>query len=205
MSEKKQAAKEISALIESFGGEHLNDELTGYALKLCDTLSRKRKLNIARGRKEIWAAAVIYQIARLNFLFDKANPLFLTADTIYSFFGTKKTTTSNKANLIEEACALGLGEPGLCTDEIVAAFSFLQLPNGLIVPESMIDAISFEVADEEEAKEIEAFLAEKQRQEEAALKAQREGRAEINRQTAEKEKRAKQEEERSRQPGLFDD
>ncbi len=73
MSVKDESTKEITTLVESFGKQHLDDELTGYALKLCDTLSRKRNLNIARGKKEIWAAAIIYVIARMNFWPENSN------------------------------------------------------------------------------------------------------------------------------------
>jgi hypothetical protein len=201
VSEKQQAAKEIASLVASFCDKHLNDELRACALKLCDTLSRKRKLNICRGRKEIWAAAIIYVIARLNFLFDKARPCFLSVDTICDFFGTKKSTTSNKANLIEEACDLGLGEPDYCTEEINKAFSFFQLPNGLIVPEHMVETIAFEVADEEESKAIAAYLAEQRRLEEEAIAARKQRRTEINRKSTETKKQKK----KFRQPGLFDD
>ncbi len=33
---------EIEELVRSFCEKHLNDELMGYALKLCDTLGRKK-------------------------------------------------------------------------------------------------------------------------------------------------------------------
>lgn len=201
MSEKQQAAKEIATLVGPFCSEHLNDELRACALKLCDTLSRKRKLNICRGRKKIWAAAIIYVIARLNFLFDKASPCFLSANTICDFFGTKKTTTSNKANLIEEACDMDLNEADYCTDEINKAFSFPQLPNGLFVPEHTIESIAFKVADEEESKAIEAHFAEQRRLEEEAIAARKQRRTEINRKTAEKKKQKR----KFRQPGFFDD
>ena len=76
--EKAKRLNEIEHLVLAFCGGHLNDELAGYALKLCKTLGRKRKISIDRGRKEIWAASVVYVIVRLNFLFDPENELFLT-------------------------------------------------------------------------------------------------------------------------------
>jgi hypothetical protein len=42
------------------------------------------------GKIEIWAASIIYTIARLNFLFDKANGVYITPDIICDFFNTKK-------------------------------------------------------------------------------------------------------------------
>lgn len=205
MSAKDESAKEITTLVEAFGMRHLDDELTGYALKLCDTLSRKRKLNIARGKKEIWAAAIIYVIARMNFLFDKASPCFLTTETICEYFGTKKTSSSNKASLIEKACDFGIAEPGYCSREISESLSFVQLPNGMIMPKSMFSEISIQSANEEESRAIERFEAEKRQQEEDTRQAQKEHRAEINRATAEEKKRKKKEEEGLRQPKLFGD
>jgi hypothetical protein len=205
MSTKNESAQAIIALVEAFGKQHLDQELTSYALKLCDTLSRKRKLNIDRGQKEIWAAVVIYVIARMNFLFDKANPYFITTEIICEYFGTKKTSSSNKASLIEKACNFGIAEPGYCTREISDSLSFVHMPNGLIMPKNMFMNISIESADEEESREIERFHAMQRKQEEAAQKARKEHRAEINRATAEDKKRKKAEDESLRQPNLFGD
>lgn len=205
MSEKKKAAAEITVLVEPFCQQHLDAELSACTLKLCETLGRKRLLDISRGKKEIWAGAIVYVIARLNFLFDKSNSFFLTVETICKFFGTKKTTISNKASLIEKTCNIGIGEPDYCTREISEALSFVQLPNGLILPESMLNEIAFKAANGEESREIDRFFAEQRQKEEEARKARSERRAEINRETAEKKRAKKEEKERGRQPSLFGD
>lgn len=66
---KVDSLNEIKEILNSFCEKHLNDELLGYAFKLCGSLGRKKKINLSRGRKEIWAASIIYAIVRLNFLF----------------------------------------------------------------------------------------------------------------------------------------
>ena len=81
-------------------------------------LGRKRKIDITRGKKEIWSASIIHTIARLNFLFDKQNENYITADTICDFFDTKKTTVGNKATQIEKECKLRMGAEGYCSKEI---------------------------------------------------------------------------------------
>ena len=53
-AKKDERLKEIKELVVSFCVEHLNEELQSYALKLCDTLNRKRKISIASEEK-IWA------------------------------------------------------------------------------------------------------------------------------------------------------
>ena len=62
VTNKKQRLKEIKGLVLAFCEEHLNEELAGYALKLCESLGRKRKISITRGKKEIWAAAIVLSL-----------------------------------------------------------------------------------------------------------------------------------------------
>ena len=182
---KEERLKEIRGLVVSFCDKHLNEEMQGYALKLCDTLGRKRKISIARGRKEIWAASIIYVIARLNFLFDMENDLFLTADTICDFFGVKKSTIGSKATQIEKACKLGIGAEGFCSPEISDTLTLVKLPNGLVIPKSMMPKLEFmiEAMDEEEEKELQEYMAEQERLKEQKAAEKKARRAEINRKT----------------------
>ena len=202
--EKTERLNEIKDLVLAFCEEHLDDELYGYALELCHMLARKRKLSISRGKKEIWAASIIYVIARLNFMFDPENEFFLSADTICDFFGTKKSTVGNKATQIEKACNLGLGAEGLCSPEISDALTLVELPNGLVIPKSMLPGLDivYELADEEESKELEKFMAERQRLKERKDAEKKARRTEINRKIAENKKKKKKD--NDKQLKLFD-
>lgn len=195
---KKEKSKEVAELVESFCKRYFTGELTACALKLCDKLGRIRKLDITRGKKEIWAASVVYVIARANFLFDKAKNNFLTSDIICDFFDTKKTTTSNKATSIEKALNIGIGDTNYCTTEIIESFSFVEMPGGFILPQKMandlVRDIVIRTANEEKSREINEFMAEKKRQKEEDEQTRRERRAEINREIAEKKRRKKEEE-----------
>lgn len=137
-AEKAKTIIEIQKLLIEFSEKHLNEELSNYALKLLEKLRRKRILSITKGKKEIWAASIIYVIARLNFLFDKENNYFLAADTICNFFSCKKSTIGNKSTQIEKACSLGIGSPGFCNQDISDAFTLVQLPNGMIATKEML-------------------------------------------------------------------
>ena len=201
--EKRERIQEIKELVRAFCNRHLNAELAGYALKLCDTLGRKRTLSIIRGRKEIWAASILYVIARLNFLFDRESEFFLTADTICEFFGAKKSTVANKASQIERACNLGLGAEGFCSQEISDALTLVELPNGLVIPKSMLPKpeILVELVEAEEAEELEKLIVEQDLKErEAAEKKVK--RTQINRKMAKKKK--EKQEEPGKQLRLFD-
>jgi len=201
-SAKDERLKEIEALVVSFCVEHLNEDLQGYALRLCDTLGRKRKISIIRGKREIWAASIIYVIARLNFLFDPENELFLSADTICDFFGTKKSTIGNKATQIENACNLGMGAQGYCSPEISDALTLVELPNGLVIPKSMMPKpeIVVEFADEKEEREFQEYMAEQKRLKERKTAEEMARRAENNRKIV-RDKRKEQD----GQLSLFDD
>lgn len=202
-NKKTEKLNEIKGLIKDFSGQHLNDELEGYALKLCDKLGRKRTFIITRGRMEIWAAAIVYVIARLNFLFDREQEYFITADTICEFFGVKKSTVGNKATQIEKNCNLGLGAEGFCSPEITDMFTFYQTSEGFIIPKSAISnhEIMVEFVDGKEAEELENYMAEQRRRKEQEAAEKKARRAEINRKIAEDKKKKKQ----KNQLNLFDD
>lgn len=202
--EKTERLNEIKDLVLAFCEEHLDEELYGYAIELCEMLGRKRKISISRGKKEIWAASIIYVIARLNFLFDPESEFFLSADTVCDFFGAKKSTVGNKATQIEKACNLEMGAEGLCSPEISDALTLVELPDGLVIPKSMLPEfdVVYEVADEEETKELEKFMAEQQRLKERKAAEKKAKRAEINRKIAEDKKKKKKEQDK--QLKLFD-
>lgn len=135
---RKQARiDEVTALLDSFSRTHLTPELAGYARKLWQQIGRKRNYVITGGAQEVWAAALVYVIARLNFLFDSKSPNYLTADAISAFFGTKKTTVSARAAGIEKACRIRMGQDGLCSPDIADSLTFVKLSNGMVIPKKM--------------------------------------------------------------------
>ena len=191
-SDRKERVIGIKKLIKSFCETHLDDELEGYAIKLYEELGRKRKIDIRRGKKEIWAASIIYVISRLNFLFDRSHERFITPDTICDFFGTVKSTTGNKATQIQKECKLAIGAEGYCSPKISDLLTFHQTPDGFIIPKSSITEkeIIVEFVDGEAAAEIERFVEEQRLMREQKEKEKRERRTELNRKIAE-QKRAK--------------
>jgi hypothetical protein len=141
---KAERVAEIAHKIEAFGRIRLDPEHTILALKLCDKVGRMRKLSIKRGRAEIWAAAIISVIARLNFLFDPDNEVYITADELDDYFGTKKATVSNKAGLIQKAADIYLGDPEFSSAKIAGMFHFYETEDGFVVPDSILDSIEYQ-------------------------------------------------------------
>ena len=85
----------------------------------------------------MWASAVVYVIARLNFLFDRASPNYLPPETVCGYFTTKKGTVSARAAEIEKACRIRVGHEGLCSPEISDDLTFVELSNGTVLPKRM--------------------------------------------------------------------
>lgn len=126
-------------LIDGFAQKYLDEELTGFALELWARLCRRRSDEVMRGLLPVWVASVIQVIARMNFLFDKAQPVHLTFSTICEHFDTKKTTVGNKATQIEKLLKLNTyAEPGLCRENFVDSFTFYELPNGMVLTGDMV-------------------------------------------------------------------
>lgn len=123
---------EVAALLEQFGRQHLDPELTGFTLELWARLCRLKSPDCLRGKPAVWAASVAHVIARMNFLFDRNQPVHLKFDTLCGFFQSSKTTVGSKATQIERALRLGHhNEPGLCRRDLIETFTFVRSPDGL--------------------------------------------------------------------------
>ncbi|MFH1005936.1 MAG: DUF6398 domain-containing protein [Candidatus Latescibacterota bacterium] len=191
--EKKERLQEIKSIVHSFCEERLDEELEGYALKLCDAIGRKRKINILRGKKEVWAASAVYAIARLNFLFDQKSDHYISVEDICNFFDSKKSTIANKATQIGNICKLTLGAEGYCNQEITDMLTFCKTPEGFLLPKRMIRRreIVVEFVGGEEAEELNQFAENQRKMSEQKIKERKERRAEINRKIAENKKKKK--------------
>ncbi len=141
VDEKKanEAGNAIDRMIEAFGSKHLDTLYTDLAFRLRQRIDGNRQLSLQRGRGGIWAAAIIYAIAQLNFLFDPETEPCISPDDICEFFDTKKSTVSNKAGLIRKELDLYYGHPDVCSPDLVSSFSFHETPEGFIMPGSLID------------------------------------------------------------------
>ena len=132
--EKRERFSEVAALLQQFGQTHLDPQLTGFIWELWRRLCRRQTVDCRRGKPQVWAASVVHVIARMNFLFDRSQPVHVTFDTICGWFQANKTTVGSKATEIERALRLRQhSEPGLCRSEIVETFTTVQLSNGILV------------------------------------------------------------------------
>ncbi|MEI7473907.1 MAG: DUF6398 domain-containing protein [bacterium] len=99
INEKK---KQLIELTTRFCDEKLDEEYKNLSKKLIEKMSRKRQVSFLSGRIEIWAAAIIYAVGSVNFLFDKSTKPYVRGDEISSYFCTSSSTVSQKAKIIRD-------------------------------------------------------------------------------------------------------
>jgi len=120
----EQVAK-VKKRIAEFGEKRLHDTYSVLAANLCDAVAASELLRIDRGRVEIWAAAIVYAIAQLNFLFSAETPNHLTPDELCDWFQTKQSTVSNKAYKIRSSLETLHNDERFCAPHITEMFKFL--------------------------------------------------------------------------------
>jgi hypothetical protein len=138
MSNKAIITEKTQRLIEMttrFCDEYLDEDYQQLCEKLIRKMSRKRNVPFLSGRIEIWAAAIVYAIGSINFLFDKSFQPYATPGDIRDYFGTSQSTTSQKAKVIRDMFKLGYWDKEFSTSHMMESspFSNLVMVNGLIV------------------------------------------------------------------------
>lgn len=134
---KKQ---EIIKMTVEFIKKFLNEEYDEVCRRLIDKMSRKRNVPFLHGKIEIWAAAIIYALGQNNFLFDKNTKPYVKPDDICLYFGTTKSTTSQKAKTIRDMFKMWFYDPEFTIPSIAKGNplnNYIEV-DGLILPKSMI-------------------------------------------------------------------
>jgi hypothetical protein len=80
----------------------LDAEYADLARRAVAKLARKRPSPLLSGRRGTWAAAVVYALGQVNFLFDPSAEPHLTADELGAAFGIAKSTMSSKAKQVRD-------------------------------------------------------------------------------------------------------
>ncbi len=132
----KEKEKQLLEITGAFCRQKLNNEYFQLCEKLIKKMGRKREVPFKRGKLEIWAAAVIYTIGSINFLFDKSFEPYISSKQMNEYFGTKGTTVSNKARIIKDMFDLWYFGSEFSTSamELNNPFNTMVMVDGLIVP-----------------------------------------------------------------------
>lgn len=134
--EIQKKEEKILELTGTFCDQHLDDDYKQLCEKLVKMLGEQKEIPFKRGRLKIWAAAVIYAIGSINFLFDKSFEPYMSAGQICDYFGTKTSTVSNKAGKIKKMLDLWHFSPQFSTQKMAESNPFNQMVmvDGYIVP-----------------------------------------------------------------------
>ena len=103
--------EQLFRFTDPFCGEHLDAEYADLVRKVIAKLARKRPSPLVRGDRRIWAAAAIYAVGSVNFLFDRTPRPHLTAADLSALTGVPKSTIANKARLIRDVLRIKQLDP----------------------------------------------------------------------------------------------
>lgn len=139
----EEKAKKLIEMTSGFSDKYLDEDYKQLCEKLILKMKRKRNVPFASGKLEIWAAAIIYALGRVNFLFDKSFKPYATADDICNYFKTSKSTTSQKAKLILDTFKMSYYDEEFSTERMKEnnPFSKMAIVNGFIVPIEALESI----------------------------------------------------------------
>ena len=135
----------ILGLVEEYSSQYFDDQLIGYALDLSEEVWENPQLDLSRGKCEIWAAAIVYVISRINYLFEKEDPLYNSVDELCFFFKANKSTVGNKASHIQKTLNITHGDKYYTRPEISKIFEYYETEEGFVIPASMVDRPKIEI------------------------------------------------------------
>lgn len=136
--DKQQLKKRETKIIElavAFCREHLDEECAELCTKLVQKLGRKRSCPLQSGRVEIWAAASVYTICSINFMFSKGSRLNTSSFEISEYFGASGSTIAQKSRTIKDLLKISnVFDPNFSLKEIAEnnPFNHLFMRNGFI-------------------------------------------------------------------------
>ena len=117
---KEQIAEKTRRFCQSY----LDKEYEDLCHKVIEKLSRKRSASLARGKLEIWAAAIIHSVGSINFLFDKSIKPHVTYDQLSEYYGVPKSTINQKSRKIRELLKMSYWSTNFSTQRMLVQNPF---------------------------------------------------------------------------------
>ncbi len=94
----RPVAEEIIGITDEVCAKLLDAEYASLARQVVAKLARKRPSPLLGGRRVTWAAAVVYALGQVNFLFDSSRELHRTADELSAAFGIARPRWAARPN-----------------------------------------------------------------------------------------------------------
>jgi hypothetical protein len=105
------AYDEIIRLTDRFCQAHLTYEYQMLCRKLAGLLARKRPSPLTRGKREVWACAIVRVIGWVNFLDDSSQKPHMKMTAIDKSFGVGESTGQGKAMLVRKMLKISPMDP----------------------------------------------------------------------------------------------
>jgi len=136
----QQKKDTLIQMTDGFADSYLDQDYKMLCQKLINKMSRKRQVPFLSGRLEIWAAAVVYALGQINFLFDRSFEPYVSATDLCDYFGTSQSTTLQKAKKIRDMFKIRYFNEEFSTERVrnENPFNDFVMINGLIVPISTV-------------------------------------------------------------------
>ena len=116
----RPVAEEIIGITDEVCAKLLDAEYASLARQVVAKLARKRPSPLLGSRRVTWAAAVVYALGQVNFLFDSSRELHRTADELSAAFGVAKTTMGSKAKQVRDMLKMSYFKPEFLRADVIA-------------------------------------------------------------------------------------
>ena len=160
----RRIKKELKDLTGGFCRSKINEEYAALCEKMIDKMARKRNVPFLSGRRDTWAASIVYSLGQINFLFDSTFEPYVEGADICEYFDVSRSTVNDKAKKIRDMFKMDYFDEEFSTENIREQNpmnDLAMLDNGLIVPkdqmkdmvDNFISLIEEDDTDEEPVKE----------------------------------------------------
>lgn len=105
----------VKALVAEFCEARLTPEYRDFAFHLMDLIRANPSLDLNRGRPEIWAAAIVSVIGRVNPAHYASDACRIQLQEVGDYFQVRSATAGGKASHIAQTLGLRVGHEGLST------------------------------------------------------------------------------------------
>ena len=119
----------ISSYAVKFCQKKLNEEYAILCERMVRKLGRLSETPLATNKPEQWAAAVVYAVGSLNFLYDHRFQPYIRSIEISEYFGVSHSTVVQKARMIRDILHLSIfwGSKEFSTQYILSRNSLQRL------------------------------------------------------------------------------
>ena len=138
--ELQKIHEDVSKLLTEYCEKYLDKEYEELCLHALDKLCCRRPSPMKRGRANTWTAGIIYAIGCNNFIFDKSQPIHMTAKELAAPFGIAASTASNKAATIKKLLKIDYSKAEWCLPSRTASNPMLWTVsiNGFLLDARML-------------------------------------------------------------------